>query len=194
MTAGDDPGTALSLLRTAVRTGVAGVLTPRPAATTAEAADRLAAEIGWTYPAFALRGLDWPAISARHREPADLADLQRWVAELRGPHTSVRAAGPRRVLPYTALAGADGVRLAHVPRWSAGWAAGAVPAISWSTSVAHRSTRRGCWPRPAPRRGPWRGSPAAGRSPCPARPLPTSPSGAGVAGTWPGSTASRRRR
>ncbi|TDD67111.1 hypothetical protein E1262_20255 [Jiangella aurantiaca] len=130
VTAGDDAGVALSLLRTAVRTGAAGVLTPRPARTAAEAADRLAAEVAWTYPAFALRGLDWPALVARHREAAvhgGLDALQRWIAELRDPHTSVRAAGPRRVLPYTARGGGGSVRLAHVPRWSAGWAAGARP-------------------------------------------------------------------
>lgn len=127
VTAGDDAGIALSLLRTAVRPGAGGVRTPRPARPWAEAADRLAAEVGWTYPAFGLRGIDWPALVARHRDAAGLADLQRWVARLRDPHTSVRAAGPRRVLPYTARAGAGGVRLAHVPRWSAGWAAGARP-------------------------------------------------------------------
>ncbi|RIQ16456.1 hypothetical protein, partial [Jiangella rhizosphaerae] len=121
--AGDDAGVALSLLRTAVRTGADGVLTPRPARTWAEAAERLAAEVDWTYPAFELRGIDWPGLVQRHRNVAGLTDLQRWVARLRDPHTSVRSAGPRRVLPYTARAGGDGVRLAHVPRWSAGWAA-----------------------------------------------------------------------
>lgn len=55
---------------------------------------RIVEEVGDTYPAFALRGLDWEAICARHvprvlcaAEPLPL--LQEWLAELQDMHTKL---------------------------------------------------------------------------------------------------------
>ncbi|NEE01764.1 S41 family peptidase [Phytoactinopolyspora halotolerans] len=140
---------AISLLRTAVRSRrmIAGDsprarVDGRPAADAAEAVQRVVDEVAWTYPSFALRGIDWPELTSRWRaraeqSDADLGVLQQWIAELRDPHTSVQRSRPRGLLPYTAyvavadrpdVPGPDAepvVRLGHVPRWSAGWAAGA---------------------------------------------------------------------
>ncbi|NED96657.1 hypothetical protein G1H11_15210 [Phytoactinopolyspora alkaliphila] len=151
---------ALSLLRTAVRSrpavgsdggAPAGAGEPiRLEQTTAsgppEVVRRVADEIGWTYPAFGLRGIDGVALERRwrpvaERSGADIRVLQRWVAGLRDAHTAVRPTDARGFLPYSAFVASDDVdregdavrasargsaiRLGHVPRWSAGWAAGA---------------------------------------------------------------------
>jgi carboxyl-terminal processing protease len=140
---------ALSLLRTAVRSpttrgpgtgtqragcdGPVVRLERRPATGAGEAIERLVNEIGWTYPSFRLRAIEWPDLVRRWRPEAersggDIGVLQRWVAELRDPHTSVRPAVARGFLPYTAYVDGGGqpvLRLGHVPRWSAGWDAGA---------------------------------------------------------------------
>jgi carboxyl-terminal processing protease len=92
---------SMNMLRTAVRTGER---------TTADACDgideaivRVVDEVADTYPSFALRGLDWGEISARHvdrvRAAADpLPALQEWLAELQDGHTWVWR--PVGNLPY----------------------------------------------------------------------------------------------
>jgi carboxyl-terminal processing protease len=60
-----------------------------------EAIGRIVSEVGWTYPAFELRRLDWEAICARHIPRVKtagnpLAALQEWIAELQDGHTWVR--------------------------------------------------------------------------------------------------------
>lgn len=67
----------------------------RESADLAEAMNRIETEVGTSYPAFALRGLDWADICARHRRlVAEAADppaaLQAWLAELEDAHTWVR--------------------------------------------------------------------------------------------------------
>ena len=88
----------LNLWRTARRTRRAARATD--CASLDEAADRIETEVADTYPAFELRGLDWQAICARHRERltegADpLAAVQALARRARGlPHVGL--ARPRQ--------------------------------------------------------------------------------------------------
>jgi hypothetical protein len=58
------------------------------------AVDRVYTEVANTYPAFALRGLDWDQITQRHAHLVELhgeeflLGVQRWIAELGDAHTS----------------------------------------------------------------------------------------------------------
>ncbi|MFS8531358.1 hypothetical protein, partial [Sphaerobacter thermophilus] len=84
---------AISLIRTLVMTGQDAVFVSE-CRDLDEAIERITREVGWTYPSFALRGLDWEAICARHREEAarasdPLAAMQTWLAELQDAHTWV---------------------------------------------------------------------------------------------------------
>ncbi len=95
---------ALSLLRTLVMTGEAEVLAT-DCTDLDEAIDRMITEVGWTYPAFGLRNLDWEAICAHHRERVaattePLVAAQKWLAELGDAHTWVRALPVSVPLPY----------------------------------------------------------------------------------------------
>ena len=81
---------AMSLLRTAVRRGEPVEATD--CADVDQAIERVVDEVADTYPAFELRGLDWPEICARHVEavrtaPDPLPALQAWLAELQDGHT-----------------------------------------------------------------------------------------------------------
>jgi carboxyl-terminal processing protease len=82
---------SVNLWRTLMRTGCAS-LAAADCADVEEAIARVEAEVADTYPAFALRGLDWAEVCARHtdlvRTAGDpLAALQRWLAELQDGHT-----------------------------------------------------------------------------------------------------------
>jgi carboxyl-terminal processing protease len=115
---------AMSLLRTAVRRGEPVEATD--CSELGEAIERVVEEVGDTYPAFALRGLDWDEICARHvdrvRTAEDpLAALQTWLAELEDGHTWARA--PAGNLPY-AVHLDDGATFVRVREETAGHAAG----------------------------------------------------------------------
>lgn len=100
----DSIGEALTQLRTLVMTGG----TRRVASdcrTLEDAVERIVAEVGWTYPAFGLRGLDWQEITARHRDAVlgsddPLAAMQAWLAELADPHSWVKPRPGHVPLPY----------------------------------------------------------------------------------------------
>lgn len=120
---------AFQILRTAIRSG--NVLTvPHTLGSPEAVIDHVREEVATTYPAFALRGLDWSSILDRHvddiRESrASLRSLQELFAELQDPHTWVRSSHTNARLPYRALAIGDRLRLSHVPMWSFGWRFGA---------------------------------------------------------------------
>ena len=121
----------LNLLRTLGMTG-ATHLESADCRTLDEAVARVVAEVGWTYPAFGLRGLDWAAICARHaaaaRRAADpLPALQRWLAELQDAHTWARPDPPPVPLPYSLRLDPPRAVFTRVPPGSAAWAAGVRP-------------------------------------------------------------------
>ena len=109
---------ALSLLRTLRCTGQLHH-EARPAVSVDEAIERLEREVAWTYPAFGLRGIDWPQLCTQFRgrvDPVDpLPGLQRWIARLGDAHTRVRATDPVGQLAYTARVVDRAVRFMHVP-------------------------------------------------------------------------------
>jgi carboxyl-terminal processing protease len=109
---------ALSLLRTLRCTGRRH-LEARAAGSVDEAIRRLEREVAWTYPAFALRDLDWSLLCDRSRggvDPADpLPGLQRWVAHLADAHTRVQTTDPVGHVPYTARVRDRAVRLMEIP-------------------------------------------------------------------------------
>ncbi len=118
----------LNLWRTVRRTRRAARATD--CASLDEAADRIETEVADTYPAFELRGLDWPAICARHRERLigatdPLAAAQRWLAELEDSHTWVWPGHGN--LPYVLEVGPRSIVFAHVPPATPAHAAGVRP-------------------------------------------------------------------
>ncbi len=118
----------LNLWRTARRTRRAARATD--CASLDEAADRIETEVADTYPAFELRGLDWQAICARHRERLTggtdpLAAAQRWLAELEDSHTWVWPGHGN--LPYVLEVGPRSIVFAHVPPATPAHAAGVRP-------------------------------------------------------------------
>jgi carboxyl-terminal processing protease len=119
---------ALNLWRTVRREG--GAATATDCASLDEAIDRIVVEVGDTYPAFELRGLDWDAICERRvdavRSAEDpLSACQGWLAELEDSHTWVWPGHGN--LPYALRVGSGDVWFTHVPPASAGFAAGARP-------------------------------------------------------------------
>ena len=82
-TAADAAGlfAALNLLHTVIRTGGAAAH-DTPAAGRDELIDRIAREIGGSFPDLVGRGIDWPAICGRHEDPvraaADPASAVPW--------------------------------------------------------------------------------------------------------------------
>lgn len=105
---------------------------------------RIMEEVGDTYPAFALRDLDWKAICARHvprilcaAEPLPL--LQEWLAELQDMHTSIRSLPPSLPAPYVLKVEGGKAYFHRVPEGSAAHAVGVQPgdtlletdALSW---------------------------------------------------------------
>src|SRR5436190_7249404 len=121
---------ALNLWRTVRRRG-GGSVEARDCTDRGETIERVVREVADTYPAFALRGLDWPAICARHDDDVRQADdtlaaLQRWIAELGDAHTWV---WPRHGNLPCALRVADAAAtFAHVAARTVAHAAGVRPA------------------------------------------------------------------
>ncbi len=95
----------------------------------AEVISRIETEVGWTYPAFALRGLDWVAICARHRDKVrdahdPLSAMRRWLAELQDCHTWATTSPPPVALPYAVWVTPAAATFVHVPPGTAAWEAG----------------------------------------------------------------------
>jgi carboxyl-terminal processing protease len=109
-----------------------GTLVVSDCASTAAAVERIYAEVGDSYPAFGLRGLDWTALAAIHRERvAGSADpilaMQEWLAELQDTHTWVRPARPPGQLPYRLRLSEEQAEFVSVPAGSAAWEVGVRP-------------------------------------------------------------------
>ena len=124
-------GEALNLLWTAVRTS-APLTRPTVCTTANDVLATITEEVGATWPSFSLRGIDWADVIARHRNAvierdADLISLQHLFAELGDAHTWARDSRINARLPYRTWVDGERVTLFHVPRWSAGWAAGVRP-------------------------------------------------------------------
>ncbi len=147
-------GAAFQLLRSAFRSG-ANRSTPFVPPSAEGTFDTLAEEALETYPAFALRGLDWDAIVGRHRmdvlaTDASLVSMQRWFADLQDAHTWVKDGRINARLPYQAWVEPGRAWLVAVPTWSAAWAAGVRPGDPlldvdgdawWSRTAATPRTR-----------------------------------------------------
>jgi carboxyl-terminal processing protease len=120
---------ALNLWRTLRRLG-GGRLAATDCSDLDEAIRRVTEEVADTYPAFELRGLDWPAICRRHADavaaaPDPLAALQRWLAELEDSHTW---AWPGHAnLPYAVRLSRGAATFTRVLEPSEGFAAGVRP-------------------------------------------------------------------
>jgi carboxyl-terminal processing protease len=119
---------SLNLLRSVLRAG--GAMESRDCVDLDEAIGRISDEVGDTYPAFALRGLDWRSICEAHadrvRQAEDpLAALQRWLAELEDGHTWVWPALGN--LPYAIRVADDEAVFVRVRDGSAGEEAGVEP-------------------------------------------------------------------
>lgn len=119
---------ALNMLRTLGLTNSAS-MTVNECDSLEQAIQRIVAEVGWTYPAFALRGLDWSAICERHadrvRQAADpLAAMQQWLAELDDSHTWVRQQPWPVSLPYALWVTPEKATFARVPPNTAAWNVG----------------------------------------------------------------------
>jgi carboxyl-terminal processing protease len=120
---------SVNLWRTLSRTG-GGELAVADCPDLDAAITRVEAEVADTYPAFALRGLDWAEICARHMERVraaqdPLAALQRWLAELQDGHTWAWA--PVGNLPYAVRLADGAATFVRVPEGTAGHAAGVRP-------------------------------------------------------------------
>jgi carboxyl-terminal processing protease len=120
---------ALNLWRTARRLG-GGRVAATDCSDLDEAIGRIADEVADTYPAFELRGLDWPAICGRHAHavaaaPDSLAALQRWLAELEDSHTWVWPGHAN--LPYAARLSGGAATFTRVPAPTSAFAAGVRP-------------------------------------------------------------------
>jgi len=97
-----------------------------------EVVDRVVQEIGHTYPAFDLRGLDWDGLCTRHvprilRASEPLPSLQEWLAELQDMHTFIRPLPSPVTAPYAVTVVRDTVDFHHVPEGTAAHAAGVRP-------------------------------------------------------------------
>jgi carboxyl-terminal processing protease len=115
---------AMNLLRTVVRRKANLEVTD--CATVDDAIERVVDEVADTYPAFALRGLDWEEICDRHvervRRAGDpLPALQTWLAELQDGHTWVWPSMGN--LPY-AIRADDVATFVRVREETAGYKAG----------------------------------------------------------------------
>ncbi len=124
-------GEAFSLLRTLALDGTDEVVVA-DCRDREEAIARLVAEVGRTYPSFALRGLDWGAIRARHADRVRAADdplvaMQEWLAELQDAHTWVKPRPALVPLPYALWVEDGAARFARVPPGTAAWEAGVRP-------------------------------------------------------------------
>lgn len=122
---------AISLIRTLVMTGQDAVFVSE-CRDLDEAIERITREVGWTYPSFALRGLDWEAICAQHREEVarasdPLAAMQTWLAELQDAHTWVKPSPAPVPLPYEVWVEGDTAVFTRVPQGTAAWDAGVRP-------------------------------------------------------------------
>ena len=147
-------GAAFQFLRTAIRSGTSLTTSASPV-NPAQVVGSIRAEVATTYPAFALRSIDWGEILARHHDPimasgASLPALQRLFAELGDAHTWVRGAHINGRWPYRVWADRASATLTDVPVWSAGWDAGARPSDHvldvdthdwWSRTSATSRTR-----------------------------------------------------
>lgn len=118
---------AINLLRTMVMTGRDRVVASE-CGDIDEAIQRIVDEVGWTYPSFELRGLDWEDICARHtgrvKSAGDpLAAMQEWIAELQDGHTWIR----QQVwmpLTYSLWVTPDKALFERVHEGTAAWEAG----------------------------------------------------------------------
>jgi carboxyl-terminal processing protease len=122
---------SLSLLRTLATSG-GDLVTAADCDDLSEAVRRIEREVATTYPAFELRGLDWPAICARHVDRVlsavdPLAAMQRWVAELEDMHTWVHPVPRPGLLPYAVHAAPDAARFVGVPPGTPAFDAGIRP-------------------------------------------------------------------
>lgn len=130
-------------------------VTPAPASTTEEAAQRIRDEIAHTYPSFQLRSFDWKQISDRHIEGVSTAEprtfgalASAWVAQLGDAHTGVRSTATRFNPPYRGALTSHGVVLHTVPEDSAAALAGVAP--GWTVEVENRGevlATTGAWPQ-----------------------------------------------
>jgi carboxyl-terminal processing protease len=122
---------SLSLLRTMSTAGV-DLVTATDCHDLSEAVRRIEREVATTYPAFELRGLDWPEICARHVDRVlsandPLAAMQRWVAELEDMHSWIHPDPRPGLLPYVVHAAPDAARFVEVPPGTAAFDAGIRP-------------------------------------------------------------------
>ncbi|SDM79775.1 S41 family peptidase [Allokutzneria albata] len=106
------------------------------AADLTEAVDRIINEVRFSYPAFALRGLDWDQLCEHYAPKVLTADdpfavCQEWVAQLGDAHTAVHAAPRPLPLPYKAFRST----FTDVPEGSAAWEAGVRP--GWRLHAPH---------------------------------------------------------
>jgi carboxyl-terminal processing protease len=120
-----------SLLRSLARFE-GGLLRVADCANAGEATERIVEEVGDSYPAFGLRGLDWAEVCARHVPLVAASDdppaaMQEWMAELGDGHTWVRPAVPLGDLPYEAWVTEGSAVLTRVPAGTRAWEAGARP-------------------------------------------------------------------
>jgi carboxyl-terminal processing protease len=123
-----DVGAAFQLLRTCIRQG-ASTLTPSVPGSVEAMLDAIDQEVGDTYPALDLRGIDWDQLLEAHRpdilaSEGSLASLQRLFAGLEDAHTWVRDTRLNARAPYRVWVEGDSARLVHVPSWSAAAPAG----------------------------------------------------------------------
>jgi carboxyl-terminal processing protease len=121
----------LSLLRTLTTTGSTQV-TATDCNDLHEAVARIEHEIATTYPAFALRNIDWPSLCEQHRSrvlssDAPVAAVQAWIATLQDMHTSVRSLPAQGLLPYALHVSPDHATFWRVPEWSRASIAGVRP-------------------------------------------------------------------
>jgi carboxyl-terminal processing protease len=119
---------AMNVWRTARREG--GYAEAAECGTREEAIARVIDEVADTYPSFELRGLDWPAICARHVDDVHAAEdpvpaFQRWLAELEDSHTWVWP--PFGNLPYVVRVASGEPHVTYVRPGSAGERAGVEP-------------------------------------------------------------------
>jgi len=122
-----------NLLRT-LRMSGADTVMASDCATLNEAIARVVTEVGYTYPSFSLRRLDWDTICTRHadrvRAAADpLAAMQEWLAELHDAHTWVRTRPAAGSLPYQVWVdrASATATMTRVPSGTAAWDAGVRP-------------------------------------------------------------------
>ena len=129
--------TTLNLLHSLVGLGVERI-TDAPAASTADAVERVYREISGTFPGFGIRGLNWDEITARHvrGDGSDMsfAGFQGWIAELGDAHTTIRRPASVYNPPYAVELTPESATLRRVPAWSAAWQAGV--RVGWRMEIA----------------------------------------------------------